>query len=222
MVIIKCLICGKQFKDIPSRAKIRKTCSRSCQSILNNTGRKYSQETIKKMRKSDAWNHIDEIIVKYLNRWAITWLAKEYKCDTKTIRNILKERNVKSCGRKGIKAWNKGGRNKYWQGKNNPNWKGGITPLCAMIRRLPESRNWIEKVFKRDNWTCQECSQRGGDLQAHHLKLFSEIINENKIRTIEQAINCNELWNIDNGKTLCEKCHRKTFKYIKMCSNNNG
>lgn len=53
--------------------------------------------------------------------------------------------------------------------KNNPNWNGGIS---LNKRRLNEPRyiKWREKVFERDNYTCQECEQRGGNLESHPLK----------------------------------------------------
>ena len=38
-----------------------------------------------------------------------------------------------------------------------------------------------------------------------------DVISENKIKTFEEAINCKELWDITNGRTLCITCHRKTF-----------
>ncbi|GAG04755.1 unnamed protein product, partial [marine sediment metagenome] len=92
-------------------------------------------------------------------------------------------------------------------------WKGGITPLNKQIRCLDEYKLWILEVFKRDNWTCQECNKRSktGEpliLHSHHTILFINILHNNRISKIEDAISCNELWDIDNGITLCEKCHR--------------
>ena len=95
-------------------------------------------------------------------------------------------------------------------GKNNPNWKNGITKLTETIRKHFKYRQWRSDIFTRDNFTCQECSIKGGYLEAHHLKKFSVILEENKIKKLEQALNCEELWNINNGITLCLKCHNKT------------
>jgi hypothetical protein len=88
-------------------------------------------------------------------------------------------------------------------------WKGGVTPLRAMIRVSLEYKLWKRQIFERDNFTCNECNQRGGYLHAHHIKSFSQILEDNNITTLEQAIECKELWDINNGITFCRKCHRK-------------
>lgn len=97
-----------------------------------------------------------------------------------------------------------------WQmGKNNPAWKGGITSLVRLIRHCFYYKQWRKVVFQRDNYICQLCG-RNGYLEAdHHPKLFIEIIKENNIQTLEEALNCLELWNVNNGRTLCKKCHLK-------------
>jgi len=92
------------------------------------------------------------------------------------------------------------------------NWKGGITPLRHSIRTNFKSRQWRSDVFTRDNFTCQECGQVGGKLNAHHIKSFSSIIQKYEITTLEEALQCEELWNINNGITLCKKCHKKIHK----------
>lgn len=38
-------------------------------------------------------------------------------------------------------------------------------------------------------------------------------IEENKIKTFDMAMECEELWNINNGQTLCRPCHTKTENY---------
>jgi len=93
-------------------------------------------------------------------------------------------------------------------GDKNPAWKGGITPLNERIRHSYKNRQWISDVFTRDNYICQKCGYDGGRiLEAHHIKLFSFIMDKYKIRTYKDAMSCNELWNINNGITLCKKCH---------------
>ena len=83
-------------------------------------------------------------------------------------------------------------------GKNNPNWKGGITPLNAKIRYSREYKKWRDSVYERDNWTCQHCNIRGYKLNAHHIKEFKDYPKER--------------FNLSNGLTLCEKCHKRVHK----------
>jgi 5-methylcytosine-specific restriction endonuclease McrA len=94
-------------------------------------------------------------------------------------------------------------------GKDNVNWKGGITSLRQQIYHSFKNRQWISDIFTRDDFTCQICGKRGEKLEAHHIKQFAIILKENKIKTFEDAIECDELWNINNGLTLCKKCHKK-------------
>lgn len=46
-------------------------------------------------------------------------------------------------------------------------------------------------------------------LTVHHVKELSKIIVDNKIKNLEQALKCEEIWNINNGKVLCRFCHDK-------------
>ena len=93
-------------------------------------------------------------------------------------------------------------------GEDHPGWKGGITPLITKIRNSPRYAEWRKKVFERDEYSCYLCGDnRGGNLNAHHIKLFSGIIRKEKIKTYEQAMECEALWDTRNGLTLCESCH---------------
>lgn len=93
-------------------------------------------------------------------------------------------------------------------GKKNPKhsgekcnfWKGGVTSVNAMIRSSMEYRLWRESVFKRDNYTCiWGGKEHGNKLNADHIKSFSQFP---ELR-----------FAIDNGRTLCAKCHQKTDNY---------
>lgn len=79
------------------------------------------------------------------------------------------------------------------------NWKGGITPLNQIIRHSIEYKLWRIAVFERDKYTCRFCGQIGGKLNADHIKPFS-LFPELRFA-------------IDNGRTLCIDCHRKTSTY---------
>jgi transposase/5-methylcytosine-specific restriction endonuclease McrA len=81
--------------------------------------------------------------------------------------------------------------------------------------------NWRPKIFKRDKYTCQKCGDnKGGNLNAHHIKPLSKIIDKEKrkwksdLSTIEDRttfynylISHKEITSIRNGITLCESCH---------------
>ena len=166
-----------------------------------------------KYRKSVAWKNKNEIAKKYKSGYAIMWLVREYRADNRTIRSILKEAGIsKFKGRKGIQAWNKGKRCPQLGGENHWCWKGGISPIIERIRRCAKYRKWVKDVFQRDNYICQKCEKVGGYLQAdHYPKMFCDIISENKIKTFEQAMDCKELWSLENGRTLCKECHQKTL-----------
>lgn len=89
------------------------------------------------------------------------------------------------------------------------NWRGGRTSLQQIIRSSFSYFQWRTRVFKRDNYTCQmpECNQYGRSLEANHIYPFHFILQENNIHSWEDAIQCEKLWDISNGITLCQKCH---------------
>lgn len=104
-------------------------------------------------------------------------------------------------------------------GENSPNWRGGKRGVNHSIRTSTQYKEWRMSIFERDNFTCKECKRKGGwckeskesiVLNADHVKPFSLIVRENFITTLEDARNCIELWDLDNGQTLCAECHRKT------------
>lgn len=105
-----------------------------------------------------------------------------------------------------------------YRGALRPAWKGGISTLYSLVRGLPENRQWIKQCMYRDNYTCQECGVttiKSNSFQVHHKKQFALIFRENAIKSIEEAKNCSELWDIDNGVTLCRDCHKLTESYAK-------
>ena len=100
------------------------------------------------------------------------------------------------------------------KGEDNPRWKGGVTSLTHSIRTNYKYRQWVSDVFTRDDFTCNICGIRGSYLHAHHIKSFSSIIQCYEITTLEEALECSELWNINNGITLCKDCHKKIHKKV--------
>lgn len=72
-------------------------------------------------------------------------------------------------------------------------FNGFSTTEQHMIRNSSEYRNWRKEVYERDDYTCQCCGKRGGNINVHHIENFNE--------NIESRID------INNGITLCVQCH---------------
>jgi hypothetical protein len=76
----------------------------------------------------------------------------------------------------------------------NPNWKGGVGSINQIERRSNKFKEWRIQVFERDKYTCQDCNKIGGTLHAHHILPFA---THKELR-----------FDVNNGKTLCFKCHK--------------
>lgn len=81
----------------------------------------------------------------------------------------------------------------YFRGERSRLWKGGISSELRRLRGSREYKKWRTAVFERDNYICQSCGQMGAYLHPHHIKSFAE---HGGLR-----------FDVDNGVTLCEKCH---------------
>jgi hypothetical protein len=100
-------------------------------------------------------------------------------------------------------------------GERSHRWQGGITKLSQSIRNSAKNKAWIQSIFKRDDYTCQICGQRGKKLHADHYPVtFAELFHRNKIANKRQAMDCAEFWDINNGRTLCVTCHKLTPTYL--------
>lgn len=98
-------------------------------------------------------------------------------------------------------------------GENNWNWKGGITPLNHKIRASLRYKDWRSTVFHRDDYSCVLCGVRGVELNADHIRAFSTILREHGVSTLVASFACDELWDTDNGRTLCVPCHKATDNF---------
>jgi hypothetical protein len=107
-------------------------------------------------------------------------------------KNTEEHKRKMSLARKGKPMLKTRGKNHHW-------WKGGLTPLNNQIRNSLEYKIWRSAVYERDNWTCVWCFQKGGKLNADHIKPF--------------ALYPELRFAIDNGRTLCIACHQLTDTY---------
>jgi transposase-like protein len=73
------------------------------------------------------------------------------------------------------------------------NWKGGITPDRVRLRISLDMKLAREACFKRDDYTCRDCGQRGGKLNAHHIYPFQSYPDLK--------------FEVSNLLTLCKTCH---------------
>jgi len=62
-------------------------------------------------------------------------------------------------------------------------------------RKYREYYEWRRMVYERDDYTCQNCFEKGGKINAHHIEAYSRVED---LRT-----------EVSNGITLCEDCHKE-------------
>ncbi len=90
---------------------------------------------------------------------------------------------------------------KHW------NWQGGISDANSKVRATvrKELAEWRKAVYERDHYTCRACGVRGSrrhPLNAHHIKPFMAYPESR--------------FELSNGITLCEACHKKPFPNLTL------
>lgn len=168
------------------------------------------KEAIEKLIKYDfLYHHYVELDK------TIRQISNELFCDWTTVKNYIIQHKIKLKSRselsKGCKNPMYGVKRYDIRGENNYNWKGGLYSLRERIRATKRMIEWRRQVFERDNYTCQICGDnKGGNLNADHIKPLALLIKEYDMKTIDDAYDCRILWDINNGRTLCIECHKKT------------
>jgi len=108
-------------------------------------------------------------------------------------RTEFKKGHISWCkGTKGLVKPNKGSFKKGHkppEGKEHPNWKGGI---------WKKRRQWSKIILKRDNYECCGCLKK--TKVTHHI--------------ITQKEDSNQKYDIRNGLTLCRSCHAYIHKVM--------
>lgn len=175
-------------KGIPRSEETKRKISESLKGIKNpNYGKHRTEETKKKISESHKG-----IMASKKTKIMMSKMRKGNKLKEETKRKLSES----------------------LRGEKSHLWKGGITLLNILIRSNFKYRQWRSDVFTRDNFTCQQCGQWGGRLRAHHIKSFSSILQRHEIINLEEALECEEIWNINNGITLCKDCHKKLHKGV--------
>lgn len=88
--------------------------------------------------------------------------------------------------------------------KNITNFVGYSTSKNKLLRHSLDWKLWREKVFERDNFTCQNCFKTNCYLEPHHIFPVKECIKINNDKLV---------FDINNGVTLCRVCHKKTHNW---------
>lgn len=164
---------------------------------IKNTGKNHTEESKKKI----SLIHLGK--------------KKNYKTWQTGTKGLIKPNSGNF--KKGFIPWNKGKTSKIPKEKHY-NWRGGITSLNHQIRSCLRYKQWHKEVLSIDWFKCTECNSKK-ELEVDHIKPFSVIIRENKIKSLEEALMCNELWELNNGRTLCFECHKRTKTYGRKADN---
>ncbi|KKN21601.1 hypothetical protein LCGC14_0923760 [marine sediment metagenome] len=130
--------------------------------------------------------------------WEYDWLFNEYITKQRSANDIAQQQGCKEANiyhwlrkhnipRRDMKTIRK---NKHWglrgkangmfgvTGKDNPNWKGGISPERQKVYATKEWKDAARYVRKRDRNLCQLCGEKSKakrDSHIHHIKGFDFI-----------------------------------------------
>ena len=129
------------------------------------------------------------IVETNLNRYGVEYTQQS---------NVIRAKTEKTCFEKyGVNNYVELFRGKFIK-ENSPCWKGGVQ-ASRVERATHEYHIWRTAVFERDHYTCASCGDHNGvgrgklELHAHHISNW----NDNK----------ESRYDVNNGVTLCDKCH---------------
>jgi hypothetical protein len=223
--LVSCIKCGKSFYVMPSLKNKKKYCSKECMkselTICANpicTRKYYVQPSVlnkgygKYCSKECRSNHlVTRLTVKCLNP-SCSKLVSLYNHDFQHNRGRYCSKECKPSKKTGRILKCRGcGKDFYVSPRvasvrKNCSMRcyrtGDLTPLHKKIRHLSIYFAWRTAAFERDNYRCRDCGNKARNLEVHHVKSFKAIKLQYNIQTIQDAIRCDELWDINNGITL--------------------
>lgn len=151
-----------------------------------------------------------EIIDMYTNGLSTNEIAKQFTSHSSTVRALLIRNGIK------LRNVSEAMIQIHYDGIDE---KISHQKLLKAIKGHFHSFMWRAQIAVRDNFTCQLCGISNDfgkthvEMHVDHIKPFIKIFRENDIKTLDDALNCSEFWDISNGRCLCAKCHRKTETY---------
>lgn len=104
--------------------------------------------------------------------------------------------------KKGFTPWNKG--------KDF----GGTDYIVNRVRSLSIYRDWKKEIIKRDK-QCIKCGKKKTLNVDHYPISLVELIRKYNVKKPQETKQYKEFWDINNGRALCLKCHKKTDTYGK-------
>lgn len=154
--------------------------------------------------KMSIFTHLKEICNDYLSgKLSLEKISLKYKVNRFRLTILLREKGISIRDNNTTRRYLRelGLYKKFdLSREKNPNFKHGR--YCGLIKNrikqyhTCEYRQWREAVFKRDNLKCVECGN-SGKLNSHHIEPIRE--------------NIEKFYDMNNGITLCENCHSKTY-----------
>ncbi|MDK0569621.1 HNH endonuclease signature motif containing protein [Clostridium perfringens] len=191
-IIVKCSTCGKEKKVNMFRFKNNKDfyCSEKCKNM--GYSKKYSGKNSHKYSRITVNCSIcNKEITR--NKYEINkpkYNFCSFECKAKGIKKFYSGENSPMYGRERLEL----------RGEKNPNYNPNKTrEQRQKDRKLLENTNWIKDILKRDKYICKCCGKKGNNMVAHHLDGYNW---------------CKEKrYDIHNGVTLCQKCHKEFHSY---------
>lgn len=192
-VLIKCDNCGEEFFKYSSRIAKHNFCNRKCyQEYHSKDIKEYICEICGKSFKGSKYNANRFCSRECYNAFH-SIKNKVRICPTCKKEFIAKCSEDKYCSKE---CYNKN-RNMP-KGENHWNWQGGISKINDR-KDSNDYKQWRKQVYQRDNYTCQYCGSKE-KINAHHIKSWKDFP---ELR-----------YDVNNGITLCEKCHINLHKTI--------
>ncbi len=202
-IILNCDYCKNNFEVTYYTYFNRKNKLTDCCGKPECTGKKaqdslYIKYGVKNIREIDGVNE-------KIKNTCIEKYGVENPFQAEDIKNKIKQKNIEMYGvefsnqrpeiakKKSESLKNFFKNNPKPIGELSPCWKGGVEH--SRCERATNDYNvWRKNVFERDRFECKKCFSKHTTLNAHHIFNWKDNI---QLR-----------YDINNGITLCKKCHQ--------------